>query len=418
MSPTSDSSPSTASSVVSSSSEAISPVDSVVSGDGLDGSTSIDSGTPRPFRFELRHTDPTGARLGRLITRRGEVETPAFMPVGTAATVKTLTPREVLETGSQIILGNTYHLMLRPGHERIARLGGLHHFMNWSGPILTDSGGFQVFSLGALRTLSEEGVAFRSHIDGSAFFLSPEGAIKAQEDLGSDIMMQLDECPPYPAEKDYLARSMALSLRWARRSKEARNPDGSSGALFGIVQGGMNLDLRAESAEGLMDIGFDGYALGGLSVGEPPALRQQVLDHTPQRLPPDHPRYLMGVGKPQDLVAAVGAGVDMFDCVLPTRNARNGQLFTWNGTLNIKGARFREDQEPVAEGCGCECCRHYSRAYLHHLFRSREILGLRLMTLHNLHFYQELMAGMRQAISENGFEGFRKEFAARLAAGG
>ncbi|MBF0284952.1 MAG: tRNA guanosine(34) transglycosylase Tgt [Magnetococcales bacterium] len=367
---------------------------------------------PSQFRFDLLSTDPSGARRGRVTTTRGAVETPAFMPVGTAATVKAMTPQEVKSTGAQIILGNVYHLFLRPGHERIARLGGLHRFMNWSGPILTDSGGFQVFSLGALRTIREEGVAFRSHIDGSSQFLSPEIVIQVQEALGSDIMMQLDECTPYPADPDYVARSMELSLRWAKRSQAARNPEQTYQALFGIVQGGMIESLRRSSAERLREMDLEGYAIGGLSVGEPKALMSEVLSYTPGFLPVDKPRYLMGVGKPEDLVEAVGRGVDMFDCVLPTRNARNGQLFTWSGTFNIKRQQFQDDPGPVDAACGCDACRHYSRAYLRHLFRNQEILGHRLMTLHNLHFYQELMQRMRQAIEEGRFAEFRREFLA------
>ncbi|MEO5377950.1 MAG: tRNA guanosine(34) transglycosylase Tgt [Magnetococcus sp. DMHC-6] len=359
--------------------------------------------------FNLLHTDPTGARRGRMTMARGIVETPAFMPVGTAATVKTVTPEEVWGGGARILLANTYHLFLRPGYERIARFGGLHRFMNWGGPILTDSGGFQVFSLGKMRTIREEGVTFRSHLDGSRHFLSPEVAMAAQQAFGSDIMMQLDECPPYPAERDYVARSMQLSLRWARRCLEAR-VEGSGQALFGIVQGGMALDLRRESAQALMDMALDGYALGGLSVGEPKELRAMILDQIPHLLPALRPRYLMGVGKPQDLVEAVAAGVDMFDCVLPTRNARNGQLFTRSGVLNIKGARFREEESPVDEHCLCPTCQNYSRAYLHHLFKCREILGHRLMTLHNLRYYQDLMRDMRTAILEDRFAAFVQDF--------
>ena len=359
--------------------------------------------------FELLHTDPCGARLGRIHTPHGTIKTPVFMPVGTSATVKTMSPVDLQTVKAQIILSNTYHLFLRPGHTVIARLGGLHRFMNWNGPILTDSGGYQVFSLGATRRITEEGVTFRSHIDGSKRFLSAEIVIQIQEALGSDIMMQLDECPPFPADRTYLARSLALSLRWARRCLNARKPE-SKQALFGIVQGGMEADLRRESAAGLVDMGFDGYALGGLSVGEPKELMLEVLSYAPSLLPSQQPRYLMGVGKPEDLVRAVEAGIDMFDCVLPTRNARNGQLFTRNGPMNIKQARFREDPEPVDSTCDCETCYHYSRAYLHHLFRNNEILGLRLMTLHNLHYYLQLMADMREAIQQNRFLDFSNHF--------
>ncbi|MBF0271049.1 MAG: tRNA guanosine(34) transglycosylase Tgt [Magnetococcales bacterium] len=368
------------------------------------------------FSFELLHEDPSGARRGRVHTPRGVVETPAFMPVGTAATVKAMDPEDVRATGAGILLANTYHLFLRPGHETVARLGGLHSFMQWAGPILTDSGGYQVFSLSALRKISEEGVAFRSHLDGSARFLSPEIAVRVQEKLDSDILMQLDECPPYPAERDYLARSMELSLRWGARCKAARFDGGEDGrALFGIMQGGMDRDLRRASAEGLIEIGFDGYALGGLSVGEPKPLMAEVLSYAPALLPKDRPRYLMGVGKPEDLVMAVGCGVDMFDCVLPTRNARNGQLFTRRGAINVKTARFREDPGPADPECGCPTCRRFGLAYLHHLFRAREILGHRLMTIHNLHYYQDLMADMRAAVVADRFEAFRQEFHAKRA---
>lgn len=370
-----------------------------------------------PF-FELLHTDPSGARRGRFHTPHGVVETPIFMPVGTAATVKTLSSADLYTVGAQIILGNTYHLFLRPGHTLIAQLGGLHRFMNWSAPILTDSGGYQVFSLGAHQPnavrIREEGVTFRSHLDGSSHFLSPEIAIQIQEALGSDIMMQLDECPPYPAERAYLAQSLQLSLRWARRSLEARRPE-SGQALFGIVQGGMEADLRQESAAGLVEMGFDGYALGGLSVGEPKEQMWEVLSYAPALLPSHQPRYLMGVGKPEDLVRAVAAGMDMFDCVLPTRNARNGQLLTRHGPMNIKQARFRTEAEPIDGACRCETCQQYSRAYLHHLFRNKEILGLRLMTLHNIHYYLELMAEMRAAIQQNQFLAFQNAFFSRFS---
>lgn len=363
-----------------------------------------------PFSFELDHVDPSGARRGRFHTAHGTVETPIFMPVGTAATVKAMTPGELTSIGSQIILGNTYHLFLRPGHDLIERLGGLHRFMNWDGPILTDSGGFQVFSLSNLRKITEEGASFQSHIDGSKHFLSPEVSLQVQEALGSDIIMQLDECPPYPASKEEVQRATELSLRWAKRTKEAKNPAKAHQALFGIMQGGVHEDLRQLSAEGLQEIGFDGYAIGGVSVGEGGELMREVLGYAPDFLPREKPRYLMGVGTPLDLLDAVGAGVDMFDCVMPTRNARNGQLFTSRGKMNIKGARFREDAGPVDPECACETCRNYSRAYLHHLFKSNEILGHRLMTLHNLSFYLNLMEGMRRAICEDRFTGFKKIF--------
>jgi len=331
--------------------------------------------------------------------------------VGTAATVKAMTTSEVKNAGAQIILGNTYHLYLRPGHTLIKKLGGLHRFMNWHGPILTDSGGYQVFSLGDLRTIEEEGVVFRSHIDGSKHELTPEKAIHIQQALGADIMMQLDECPPYPADYDYLARSMERSLRWGKRCMEARREeDQEQQALFGIVQGGMNEHLRDASTAGLLVDGYDGYALGGLSVGEPKELMAEVLSYAPQRLPREQPRYLMGVGKPEDLMMAVGAGIDMFDCVIPTRNARNGQLFTRRGKFNVKQARFREDPCPADPHCRCDACRHYSLAYLHHLYRNNEILGHRLMTIHNLTFYLDLMAGMREAIEADRFAAFRREF--------
>ncbi|MBF0184751.1 MAG: tRNA guanosine(34) transglycosylase Tgt [Magnetococcales bacterium] len=371
--------------------------------------------TAQPF-FELLHTDPSGARRGRFHTRHGTVQTPIFMPVGTAASVKTLSSADLETIDAQIILGNTYHLYLRPGHQLIAQLGGLHRFMNWSGPILTDSGGYQVFSLGAIRRIREEGVTFRSHLDGSAHLLSPELAVRIQEDLGSDIMMQLDECPPYPASRDYLAKSLQLSLRWGLRCLAARRPE-SGQALFAIVQGGMEADLRRESAAALIEAPFDGYALGGLSVGEPKEKMAEVLSYAPALLPQRQPRYLMGVGKPEDLVEAVAAGMDMFDCVLPTRNARNGQLLTRFGPMNIKQARFRTDPGAVDEQCHCPCCRHYSRAYLHHLFRNKEISGLRLMTLHNLHYYLQLMAQMRSAIEENRFAAFRTAFHAQRVGG-
>ncbi|MBF0109576.1 MAG: tRNA guanosine(34) transglycosylase Tgt [Magnetococcales bacterium] len=368
-----------------------------------------------PFSFESIATDPCGARLGRLHTAHGIVETPIFMPVGTQATVKAMTPGELENLGARIVLANTYHLFLRPGAERIARLGGLHRFMNWQRPILTDSGGYQVFSLGPLCRISEEGALFHSHIDGSRHFLSPEEAIRVQETLGSDIMMQLDECPAGDAPRERVAAAMALSLRWGARCKSARDPEKSDRALFGIMQGGSDESLRRESAAGLVDLGFDGYAIGGLSVGESRATMMAVLSYAPQLLPSEKPRYLMGVGKPEDIVDAVALGVDMFDCVLPTRNARNGQLFTRKGPFNIKRAENRDDPGPIDPCCGCDACRHYSRAYLRHLYIGREILGMRLMTLHNLHFYLDLTRAMKDAIRRKGFTAFQRAFHGALA---
>ncbi|HIJ82999.1 MAG: tRNA-guanine transglycosylase [Magnetococcales bacterium] len=368
-----------------------------------------------PFSFELVATDPCGARMGKVHTAHGTVETPIFMPVGTQGTVKAMTPGELKGVGAQIVLANTYHLFLRPGHEIVGRLGGLHRFMNWDRPILTDSGGFQIFSLGALCKISEEGALFRSHIDGSKHFLSPENAVSVQETLGSDIMMQLDECPPADARLSQVESAMALSLRWAGRGKSARDPEKSNRALFGIMQGGIHEGLRRESAFGLVDLGFDGYAMGGLSVGESREAMLGVLSYAPHLLPLDKPRYLMGVGKPEDIVDAVACGVDMFDCVLPTRNARNGQLFTRQGPFNIKRAENREDAGPVDRRCGCETCRHYSRAYLRHLYVNREILGLRLMTLHNLFYYLDLAHAMKEAIGQGRFISFQKAFHRALA---
>ena len=358
--------------------------------------------------FQLLETDGK-ARLGRLTTTRGVIDTPAFMPVGTAATVKAMLPESVAQTGAQILLGNTYHLMLRPGADRVDRLGGLHRFMNWSGPILTDSGGFQVMSLADLRKLSEEGVRFKSHVDGSDHMLSPETSMELQRKLGSDIVMCFDECPALPADRDRITESMRLSMRWAERSKVAfGNRPGHM--LFGIQQGGLEEDLRAESAEALRQIGFDGYAIGGLAVGEGQADMFGCLDFAPDQLPVDRPRYLMGVGKPSDIVGAVARGVDMMDCVLPSRSGRTGQMFTRRGVVNIKNARHRDDPRPVDEACGCPACRGYSRAYLHHVFRSNEIIASMLMTWHNLHYFQELMAGMREAIASGEFEDWQAQF--------
>ena len=348
------------------------------------------------------------ARRGRLTFPRGTIETPAFMPVGTYGTVKAMTPEELEGIGAEIILGNTFHLMLRPGTDVIAAHGSLHGFMHWKRPILTDSGGFQVFSLGELRKITEEGVAFRSPIDGSKVFMGPEESMEVQRKLGSDIVMVFDECTPYPATEDEAQRSMQLSLRWAKRSKEAHGD--SPSALFGIVQGGVFEHLRQASLEGLMDIGFDGYAVGGLSVGEPPEDRWRVLDFLGERLPADRPHYLMGVGTPEDIVEAVQRGIDMFDCVMPTRNARNGHLFTHTGVVRIRNATHRLSDEPVDAHCDCYTCKNYSRGYLRHLAKCNEILGARLNTIHNLHYYQSLMQGLRQAIENRRLDEFVREF--------
>ena len=356
------------------------------------------------------------ARLGVIDTPRGAIRTPAFMPVGTAATVKAMLPESVAATGADILLGNTYHLMLRPTAERIARLGGLHRFMNWDKPILTDSGGFQVMSLAELRKLTEDGVEFRSHIDGSKHMLSPERSMEIQKLLGSDIVMCFDECPALPADRARIAESMQLSMRWAARSKEAFG-DRPGHALFGIQQGGLERDLRAQSAEALRDIGFDGYAVGGLAVGEGQEAMFGVLDYAPDMLPADKPRYLMGVGKPDDIVGAVARGIDMMDCVLPSRSGRTGQAWTRMGQINIKNARHADDPRPLDEDCTCPACRGYSRAYLHHVFRAGEMISGMLLTWHNLHYYQELMDGMRAAIAEDRFAAFEADFHARRAQG-
>jgi len=367
--------------------------------------------------FSFRVTARDGrARTGVIATPRGEIRTPAFMPVGTAATVKAMRPESVRETGADILLGNTYHLMLRPGAERIARLGGMHRFMNWDRPILTDSGGFQVMSLAELRKLTEEGVRFRSHIDGSAQLLTPESSMEIQRNLGSDIVMAFDECTPFPAEEGTAAASMRLSMRWAERSRAAFG-DRPGHALFGIQQGSVFPELRAESAEKLRAIGFDGYAVGGLAVGEGQEAMFGVLDYAPGQLPEDRPRYLMGVGKPDDIVGAVVRGIDMMDCVLPTRSGRTGQAFTRRGAVNLKNARHAEDPRPLDEDCGCPACRGYSRAYLHHLIRSGEILGAMLLTWHNLHYYQALMAGLRAAIAAGTLDAFAARFHATRAEG-
>lgn len=347
------------------------------------------------MKFEILNTDEQ-ARRGKLIFRRGVIDTPAFMPVGTYGTVKAMTPEEVQTIGAQIILGNTFHLMLRPGTEIIKAHQGLHNFMNWQGPILTDSGGFQVFSLCQLRKLKEEGVTFQSPIDGSRTFLSPEISMQVQRDLGADIVMAFDECTPYPASYAQVAESMALSLRWAARSKMAHGDNQS--ALFGIVQGGIFPDLRETSLQGLVEIGFDGYAIGGLSVGEPKDEMFAVLQHIAPKMPADKPRYLMGVGTPEELIAAVKCGIDMFDCVLPTRNARNGHLFTSEGIIRIRNSAHKNSLKPLDSHCECYTCQNYTRAYLHHLSRCHEILGARLNTIHNLYFYQNLMRNLRTAI--------------------
>ena len=358
------------------------------------------------MHFQVLQTDGA-ARRGQLHFARGTVETPAFMPVGTYGAVKTLTPEEVRASGADIILGNTFHLMLRPGTTTIGDHGGLHGFMHWDRPILTDSGGFQVFSLAAIRKITEAGVKFQSPIDGSVVFLGPEESMAVQRALGSDIVMIFDECTPYPATETEARQSMELSLRWARRSKVAHGDH--TAALFGIVQGGMYPHLRHISAEGLRELGFDGYAIGGLAVGEPPAERLGILDHTVPLLPAHAPRYLMGVGKPEDIIEAVRRGVDLFDCVLPTRNARNGHLFTRHGDIRIRNSRYRADSRPLDETCSCYTCRHYSRAYLRHLDQCHETLGARLNTIHNLHYYQDLMRDLRDAIANGRLDAFTTE---------
>ena len=367
------------------------------------------------FSFDLEATDGK-ARTGVIHTARGDIRTPAFMPVGTAATVKAMLPESVAATGADILLGNTYHLMLRPTAERVAALGGLHKFMNWDRPILTDSGGFQVMSLAGLRKLTEKGVTFKSHIDGSRHELTPERSMEIQALLGSDIVMAFDECPALPADDERIAASMRLSMRWAARSRDAFG-DRPGHALFGIQQGGLNHDLRAESAAALTAIGFDGYAVGGLAVGEGQAAMFGALDSAPAMLPADKPRYLMGVGKPDDIVGAVARGIDMMDCVLPSRSGRTGQAFTRRGVVNIKNARHQDDPRPLDEGCRCPACRGYSRAYLHHVFRAQEMISGMLLTWHNLTYYQDLMAGMRAAIAGGTFAGFQADFHARRAAG-
>jgi queuine tRNA-ribosyltransferase len=357
------------------------------------------------MKFDLLSTDGA-SRRGTLTLAHGTVETPVFMPVGTYGTVKAMAPNELVDIGAQIVLGNTFHLWLRPGLDVIRAHGGLHRFMGWDRPILTDSGGFQVFSLGELRKISEEGVKFASPINGDKLFMRPEDSMQIQHTLNSDIVMIFDECTPYPADLKQAADSMRLSLRWAQRSRDEHDRLGNTNALFGIVQGGMHEPLRDESLAGLDDIGFDGMAIGGLSVGEPKEEFARILAHTAPRLPADKPRYLMGVGTPEDIVYAVGQGIDMFDCVMPTRNARNGHLFTRFGDIRIKNAQHKADTRPLDESCDCYCCRNFSRAYLHHLHRCNEILGARLNTIHNLHYYQTLMRELRAAIAADGYAAY------------
>ena len=365
-------------------------------------------------RFDFEISACSGlARTGTIRMQRGDIRTPAFMPVGTAATVKGMKPESVRAAGADIILGNTYHLMLRPGAERVARLGGLHEFMNWDRPILTDSGGYQVMSLSDLNKLTEEGVEFRSHLDGSKHMLSPERSMEIQRLLGSDIVMAFDECPRADRPLAEIEASMEMSMRWAKRSRDAFDAGGehaARAALFGIQQGALDKRLRRRSADALAEIGFDGYAIGGLAVGEGQEAMFATLDFAPSQLPDDAPRYLMGVGKPDDLVGAVERGVDMFDCVLPTRSGRNGQAFTWNGALNLRNARFAEDTGPLDDRCACPTCATYSRAYLHHLIKSGEMLGAMLLTEHNIGFYQQLMAAMREAIAQDRFAAFASDF--------
>ncbi len=366
------------------------------------------------FSYALLQQDSSSqARRGRISTRRGVIETPTFMPVGTQGTVKGMLPEALEEIGAQIILANTYHLYLRPGHSLIQKLGGLHKFMHWDRPILTDSGGFQVFSLGALRKITEEGAAFQSHIDGSKHLISPELSMEIQLALGSDIVMAFDECIPHPAERSYVVDSTNLSTRWAKRCRDVI-PAGSDSALFGIVQGGMELDLRQQSAEQLQRIGFEGYALGGLSVGEETSLMYDMMEYSLPLLPVDRPRYVMGVGTPENLLEGVARGCDMFDCVMPTRNARNGVLFTSNGKISIKRAQYRDDEQPLDSDCGCYVCRNYSRAYLRHLYISKEILASVLNTHHNLYYYQQLMAGIRLSLENGSFTKFRNDFYAKF----
>jgi queuine tRNA-ribosyltransferase len=367
------------------------------------------------LKFEIDKTVGK-SRLGRLITKHGVVNTPAFMPVGTCATVKAMMPESVAATGAEILLGNTYHLMLRPGADLVEKMGGLHKFMNWDKPILTDSGGFQVMSLSGLRKLKEEGVTFRSHVDGTKYFLSPEESMKIQHKLDSNITMCLDECTPYPSTYEDCVKSMRMSMRWAKRSKDAFI-DRDGYGIFGIQQGNVFKDLRAESAEALKKIGFDGYAIGGLAIGEGQEKMFEVLDYAPQSLPEDKPRYLMGVGRPDDIVGAVLRGVDMFDCVMPTRSGRTSQAFTKYGTVNIRNARHKEDPRPLEEGCNCPLCTNYSRAYIHHLQKCNEVLAVMLLTWHNIAYYQRLMQGLRNAIATDSLIEFTQEFYANQAKG-
>ena len=364
--------------------------------------------------FKLKTTSGK-ARRGEITTAHGVIQTPIFMPVGTYGTVKGMTPRDLREISAQIILGNTFHLWMRPGLDIMEKFGGLHQFMGWNGPILTDSGGFQVFSLGAMRKIKEEGVHFRSPVNGDKLFLTPEESMRIQTVLNSDIVMIFDECTPYPATHTEARVSMEMSMRWARRSRDSFDALGNRNGLFGIVQGGMYEDLRDISLQGLEEIGFDGYAIGGLSVGEPKDDMQRILAHTAPKLPQNKPRYLMGVGTPEDLVNAVGQGIDMFDCVMPTRNARNGWLFTRTGDIRIRNAKFRNDESPLDATCTCYTCKNFSRAYLHHLDRSKEILGAQLNTMHNLHYYLDLMREMREAIEQDRFDEFVTEFKALRA---
>ncbi len=369
-----------------------------------------------PFQFKLHKIDPSGARRGRISTNRGSIDTPCFMPVGTLGSVKSVTPEELVSLGAEIILGNTYHLMLRPGEDLVAEAGGLHRFMHWDRPILTDSGGFQVFSLARLVRLQEDGAEFRSHIDGSAHLLSPERAVEIQEALDSDIMMALDECPAADKPREYVENSMALTTRWAERCLAARL-DSERNALFGIVQGGVFADLRERHAQELSALPFDGLAIGGLSVGEENAVMYDIVEATTPHLPQDRPRYLMGVGEPRDLLENIERGIDMFDCVIPTRCARTGRMYTRHGIVNVKNAAHTRDFEPLDPECGCPTCRNYSKAYLRHLFLSKELLVYRLLTLHNLHFFLDLMRGARQAIESDRFAAFKRDFLEKFEGG-
>jgi queuine tRNA-ribosyltransferase len=368
------------------------------------------------FKFSLIKNDPASpARLGKISTPHGEVNTPVFMPVGTQASVKTLSPDDLVSIGAEIILANTYHLFLRPGHELIGDFGGVQQFMSWNRPVLTDSGGFQVFSLAELRKITEEGVTFQSHIDGGAkHFITPEYAVEIQAALGADIIMAFDECIPYPATRDYAQESLERTLRWAKRCRDAKKDTGQ--ALFGIVQGGMYPELRKQSAESLIDMGFDGYALGGLSVGETKPMMYEMIEASVPSLPENAPRYLMGVGTPEDLVEGIDRGIDMFDCVMPTRNARNGTFFTSFGRVVIRNAQYERDRQPIDPKCGCHTCRNYTRAYLRHLFNAGEVLALRLGTIHNLFFYLDLMRNVRSSISQGKFREFKKEFLGKRSA--